>query len=250
MSVHAVPGTDIAYHLRRSGRARRLRIVVRPERVEVVAPPGLATAAIESFVREKAGWVARTVERLRRGLHPNDGRLEDGAHLLLRGRPVPLRVSVSEGARVTVRERNGLEVRAPAMEPSSRERLIERALERFLRGEARKAAESAIGRFGPPNGLVPRALLIKGQRTLWGSCTARGDINLNWRLVLAPPAVLDYVVAHELCHLRERNHQRPFWRLVERIMPDYAERRAWLRAHGHRLTLGPCAPDDNQGRGR
>ncbi|HEX5078619.1 MAG TPA: M48 family metallopeptidase, partial [Geminicoccaceae bacterium] len=103
------------------------------------------------------------------------------------------------------------------------------------------AAQAAVDRFGPRHGLVPRGLVIKAHRTLWGSCTAKGVINLNWRLILAPPAALDYVVVHELCHLRHRHHQPPFWRLVGQILPDYSWQRRWLRANGHLLTLTSAA---------
>jgi hypothetical protein len=86
---------------------------------------------------------------------------------------------------------------------------------------------------------MPAAVRIKQHRRLWGSCTSKGAINLNWRLILAPPAVFEYVVVHELCHLREPNHQAPFWRLVGEILPEFEEQRRWLKANGHLLTLRP-----------
>jgi len=76
---------------------------------------------------------------------------------------------------------------------------------------------------------------IGGQRTLWGSCSSRGTLSFNWRLVLTPPEVLDYVVVHELCHLRVPNHSRRFWALVARQRPHWREQRAWLREHGPEL---------------
>jgi predicted metal-dependent hydrolase len=84
-------------------------------------------------------------------------------------------------------------------------------------------------------GVTYRRIRIGGQRTLWGSCSPRGTLSFNWRLVLAPPEVLDYVVVHELCHLRVPNHSRRFWELVERHRPRWREQRSWLRAHGPEL---------------
>ncbi len=78
---------------------------------------------------------------------------------------------------------------------------------------------------------------VKEQKHLWGSCSAKGRVNLNWRLIFAPPAVFEYVVVHELCHLREAHHQAPFWRLVGQILPEFEAQRRWLRANGHLLTL-------------
>ncbi len=84
-------------------------------------------------------------------------------------------------------------------------------------------------------GVAYRRIRIGGQRTLWGSCSPRGTLSFNWRLVLAPTEVLDYVVVHELCHLRVPNHSRRFWRLVEGRRPHWREQRDWLREHGPEL---------------
>ena len=94
-----------------------------------------------------------------------------------------------------------------------------------------EVAETEAARLG----LAYASIQIRDQRTRWGSCSPRGTLTFNWRLVLAPHAVLDYVVVHELCHLREANHGPAFWRLVEQARPGYKVPRAWLRRHGHEL---------------
>ena len=81
------------------------------------------------------------------------------------------------------------------------------------------------------------AISVRDQKTRWGSCSGHGTLSFNWRLMLAPPDILDYVVVHELCHLEHLNHSRDFWACVEAILPDYRERRKWLKEHGHELTL-------------
>lgn len=80
-------------------------------------------------------------------------------------------------------------------------------------------------------------ITIRDQKTRWGSCSSKGTLSFNWRLMLAPPGILDYVVVHELCHLSHMNHSREFWQCVEAVLPDYKERRKWLKEHGHELTL-------------
>ena len=81
------------------------------------------------------------------------------------------------------------------------------------------------------------SIAIRDQKTRWGSCSGRGTLSFNWRLMLAPPGILDYVVVHELCHLEHMNHSKDFWDCVAAILPDYKERRKWLKEHGHELTL-------------
>lgn len=80
-------------------------------------------------------------------------------------------------------------------------------------------------------------ITIRDQKTRWGSCSSRKTLSFNWKLMLAPPAVLDYVVVHELCHLKHMNHSAEFWNSVEAILPDYKLKREWLKEHGHELTL-------------
>jgi predicted metal-dependent hydrolase len=105
--------------------------------------------------------------------------------------------------------------------------------------EARRAARELVGMVAADEavelGVAFRGIEVRDQRTRWGSCSTRGTLSFNWRLALAPFAVLDYVVVHELCHLREPNHSPCFWRLVESRRPAWRDQRAWLREHGPEL---------------
>jgi predicted metal-dependent hydrolase len=100
---------------------------------------------------------------------------------------------------------------------------------------ARELVTAIADEEAPPLGVRYERIQVRDQRTRWGSCSARGTLSFNWRLVLAPYDVLDYVVVHELCHLREPNHSRRFWRLLETRRPGWREQRAWLREHGAEL---------------
>ena len=103
------------------------------------------------------------------------------------------------------------------------------------RSRARKVVSVLAQREAEALGVAYRRIRIGGQRTLWGSCSARGTLSFNWRLVLAPAEVVDYVVVHELCHLLVPNHSQSFWSLVERHRPGWREQRAWLREYGPEL---------------
>jgi predicted metal-dependent hydrolase len=94
-----------------------------------------------------------------------------------------------------------------------------------------------VAHFAGLHGFEPGKLRISSARTRWGSCSRQGTLSFTWRLVMAPEEVIDYVVVHELCHLRHLNHSKAFWGLVEGILPDYKVRRAWLKRHGERLQL-------------
>jgi hypothetical protein len=238
---HAEPGlipTTVPYQLRRSARARRLRISVRPGGVEVVAPLRARTADIAAFIEHHRAWIDARLEALQRILaaHPGSAQLRDGGTILYRGQPIRLRVRA--GARPQVHETADVEVTVPrAVADADLEAAVERLLTRWLRWSAQNDALLYVDRHGGRHDLWPAAVRVKEQKHLWGSCSAKGRVNLNWRLIIAPPAVFEYVVVHELCHLREAHHQAPFWRLVGEILPDFEQRRRWLRANGHLLTL-------------
>jgi predicted metal-dependent hydrolase len=169
--------------------------------------------------------------------------LAAGGRILWRGQWVELAVRPVAQRRVSIRQDGGFEDRLPAATPAdAREAAVEAALRRWLKRAALADAERWVERHGPANGLVPAALRIKEQKHLWGSCSSKGAINLNWRLILAPEPVFEYVVGHELCHLRERHHQPPFWRLVAELLPGYAAQRRWLRLNGQLLSLQPPRP--------
>jgi predicted metal-dependent hydrolase len=118
-------------------------------------------------------------------------------------------------------------------------RRLSRDLTAVRESEARRTARKVVSDLAQEEAeridVVYRRIRIGGQRTLWGSCSARGTLSFNWRLALAPHDVLDYVVVHELCHLRVPNHSRQFWALVERHRPGWRQQRDWLRDHGPEL---------------
>lgn len=97
--------------------------------------------------------------------------------------------------------------------------------------------EKSIDYYAGMIGARPQRVTIRDQKTRWGSCSAKGNINLNWRLILSPPEIIDYVIVHELCHMRQMNHSAHFWKLVEGIMPSYKVCRKWLKDHGDTLRV-------------
>jgi predicted metal-dependent hydrolase len=111
------------------------------------------------------------------------------------------------------------------------------AIERFYRRAARVEVAARLDRATALAGVSYSDLSIRGQRTRWASCSSRGHMSFNWRLLLAPESVLDYVIWHEVCHLEILDHSRRFWALVERRWPRYREDRDWLRCHGATLVL-------------
>ncbi len=214
----------VPYSIRRSDRARRVRVTVDAERgVEVVLPRRTAEREAAAAVRELAPWIERRVAELtaaraavaaRDGIVPYLGR--------------ELRLVPEPGRRRVHRRENDLLVPAGDARP---------ALERFYRRAAHAEVAPRLDRAAAAVGRSYAGLSIRGQRTRWASCAADGAMSFNWRLLLAPEPVLDYVVWHEACHLVRRDHSPAFWALVERFCPEHREHSRWLRHHGVTLVL-------------
>lgn len=125
--------------------------------------------------------------------------------------------------------------------PSVRETTLtpiqRQALEARYRQAAKEYFPARVSYYEKIIGVTHNVIHIRDQKTRWGSCSSKGNLNFNWRLMLAPPRVLDYVVVHELCHRKEMNHSKAFWNAVETVLPDYKELRKWLRDNGNTLSL-------------
>jgi predicted metal-dependent hydrolase len=215
---------EIDYMVRRSERARRVRVTVDHRGVEVVLPRRAPEREAVAAIRELEPWIRRRVRELERAQEAVAARGDAVPYLgeLLRVRSEPGRTRV---------HRRGSELLAPAgpgREP---------ALERWYRRAARQEIAPRLERACRLAGSSYSRLTIRGQRTRWASCSRSGAMSFNWRLLLAPEAVLDYVVWHEVCHLQIMDHSPRFWSLLERRCPDYREHSRWLRRHGQTLVL-------------
>lgn len=234
------------YLVRRSARATRLRIIVRPDKVEVVAPPHTPDTVIHAFAFAQQNWIHQAKQRViakttlpRTGFAPKD--YVDGAELPFLGQTLRLRLCLHAQKRLSIEglNRDTLVIGLPeGLQGSQRQTAIRAALEKWLKQQARLHIEEIIAQHAPRYNLHPRSIKIKTQKSRWGSCGPQNDINLNWLLMLAPIAALEYVVVHELCHIRHKNHSPAFWDLVAQHLPEYQQQRQWLKQHGQRLMLG------------
>lgn len=215
---------EISYTIRRSSRARRVRVNVHAHSgVEVVLPANAPERAAAAAIVELRPWIERRLSDVQGVL----------AQIAQRGATVPYLGATlqlqPQGGRQRVR-REGERLLVPDGDPRP-------ALERWYRRMARLEVGERLDRATAVAGTPYRDLIIRAQRTRWASCSATGRMSFNWRLLLAPESVLDYVVWHEVCHLQVLDHSPRFWTLLERHWPRYREDRDWLRLHGATLVL-------------
>jgi predicted metal-dependent hydrolase len=211
---------DLAWQVRASSRARRLAVRVLPGGlVEVVVPRGTRPRAVEQFVTRHRRWIERTLDLYRPAGPAAAGGLPEHVRFAATGcsfavcyepRSGALRLAVGDGS---------IAVTGPLDRPA----LVRHALQRFTMREAHAALSSWLAQVAVATGLRYARIQIRRQRTRWGSCSPTGTISLNACLMFQPPAVVNYLLVHELAHTRHMNHSRRFWRLVERFEPRWRE---------------------------
>jgi len=226
----------IPYAVQRSTRARYARIEVDADGVRVIVPERMPLREVAPFVAGKQRWIERTLRRYRQAeVEAPLVQLVDGGSVPYLGEGLTLRVRVEPGRVRPHVARRGGELRVAV--GSSGQAAVRDALERWYRRQAREEVADRLDDATARAGTEYASLSIRGQRTRWASCSNRGGMSFNWRLLLAPAEILDYVVEHEVAHLEVLGHSRRFWALVGRRCPEYRRHERWLRRYGSTLRL-------------
>lgn len=227
----------ISVRVRRNRRTRHVRLHI-DEQGDVTAsvPARFAAERIDPIVRERADWLHDVLTRMELKARDTQVDLEHGDPVRWFGRWIPTTLERG-GRRAVVRmEQDRLLLRVPEGDDPWD------ALVAWYRREARGVFESRVAYWAERFELAPGKVSVREQRTRWGSCSYRGDLSFNWRLVLAPEWVLDSIVVHELCHIEELNHSDRFWALLDERFPRHEEASEWLREHGAALRVSRPAP--------
>lgn len=219
---------SMAIALRRHPRARNytLRVGAAKGAPVLTMPARGSLAEARAFLDRHAGWLVNQMDKL-----PEAQPIADGASIPLRG--VAHRIRHVEGGRGTVSV--AVEQGEAVMLVAGRAEHLQRRVVDFLKREAKRDLERAAFRHAMMLGVRIKAIRLRDQTSRWGSCTATGHLSFSWRLIMAPPFVLDYLAAHEVAHLQEMNHSPRFWHLVESVCSETSAARAWLNREGPRL---------------
>lgn len=221
---------EITYELRRSATASERRITITPGHVEVLALTSDNDDDIAGFLERKRQWVFNTVrdmERITAARHAVP-RFITGSKIPYRGRNMSLTVRRTDAERAAVTYRNGFIVDLPHWAGDDADQLVASELKHWLKQRARRDVQEIAADYGKRFGLVPRSIRTADLAHGWGSCGPEGNVLINWHLIFAPRKVLEYVVAHELAHLRHRSHGREFWSFLSVVFPNVSETRLWL----------------------
>ena len=223
---------SVLVRVRRGRRTRHVRLHVDEQgAVTASIPARFSAERLDPIVRERADWLHDVLTRMEQKSRDTQVDLERGDPVRWLGRWIPTTLERG-GRRPVVRlEEDRLHLRVPEGEDAYD------ALVAWYRREARGIFEERVAAWSELFGLTPGKVSVREQRTRWGSCTHKGDLSFNWRLVLAPEWVLDSIVVHELCHIDELNHSSRFWALLDERFPEHEAASEWLRDHGAALRV-------------
>lgn len=223
-STISFQGIDI--EIRRSLRARQYRLQVKSDGQVTVVIPRLGTERfVNRFLESHTDWLKKTHSRAREKMaqHPPRG-FNNGSIFYYLGEAWPLVIRPAQGRRGMVKFSGGYMV---AHVPSGK--TTKSVIEDFYKQKASEAIYDRLEFWNEHYGFSFNRVTFRNQKSRWGSCSAQRNLNFNWRLVMAPIEVIDYVVVHELCHLAQMNHSARFWALVAETIPDFKERKKWLK---------------------
>ncbi len=207
-----------------------------PNSVFVVAPVGIKDDEILRMVKTKAKWITKKLREIKElGMEKRNKEYEEGENFMYLGRDLRLTVLRDGDVKKPLVElvEGCLLVRTATEDPDK----LRKPIEDWYRKRSLEIVSERVENYQKHFEQRPIEIRSKRQKSRWGSCSNAHRLNFNLRCIMAPLEVIDYIVVHEMCHMVHFNHSREFWGLVEEIMPDFKERRAWLKNHGIRMTL-------------
>lgn len=236
----SIDGRAITYTVKRSLRAKHVRLEVRPQTgLTVVVPHSYKIEQLPGLLKSKERWITNNLARCSHSQYLSAQKeLRSGDTIPYLGRDLELVKGKNHSGigSVTI-EGNTLAV-SPGLFKNG---ILELALEQWYRTEAAKLINNRADKLSSQMGINYKRIVIRGQKTRWGSCSHRKNLNFNWKLIMAPESVIDYVIIHELTHLKEMSHSKRFWELVSQYCPRWREYKKWLKQHEADLTDKLCA---------
>lgn len=229
-----VKGKDFIAEVIRTNRRKTASVRVREGKVSVVVPNELPDTRIEELVTKKTRWIREKLALHRQSVPVKPKEYVSGESFTYLGRNY--RLKVTAGATWSVKLIGGrLIVTLPPKSISPNN--VRDDLTSWYRRHAETKLQDKVKRYAEIIGVQPASVSIKTFKSRWGSCSTKGDLLFNWKVIIAPNRIVDYVVVHELCHLKQHDHSQKFWKYVAQVMPDYQECRDWLKLKGRVLEV-------------
>lgn len=235
MNTIMLKNYQLTYHVINQKNRKSIQVRIRTNtHLEITAPNNFSNACIEKILHEKCNWIIKQILLLSSAVaNPINKSLTHGATVLYLGTAHTLVFTNNHGSSPTIDLKdNQIILNIPFLNTVQTTSLVESLLKQWYLDRARTLLSAKTSLWSAKIDVQPKRITIKDQKTRWGSCSSKGNINYNWRLIMAPLEVIDYLVIHELCHLYVPNHSALFWQEVGKFTPNFKHHRTWLRTNG------------------
>ena len=230
-----IDGFEFPVEVVRTDRKKSASIYLDGEGVKVRVPKGLSDSYVRDLIEKKSPWIKRKLREAELAVPLRPKEFVSGETFSYLGRNYRLKVLLGDAQSLKLKG-GYLEARISGSS-KTREKEIRSLLLDWYQRHAQERLEEKTHRYAKILQVEPKSISIKNYKSRWGSCSTTEDISYNWRIVMAPHRIVDYVIVHELCHLLEHNHSAIYWRHVERIIPDFQECREWLKKNSEQLKI-------------
>ncbi len=233
MYTTTLDGHTIIYVVKHSKKARLARLEIAPDTgLIVIVPSSYGTERIQNILKNKSRWILNKLNHVHLTKHSRTNKLKDGDAIPYLGNFLKLTIRECDGfgESVTLVQDKLIVALRPGITG------LNQIVEQWYRVRARQILKEKIERYAKLMVVDYNRIYLKGQKTVWGSCSRKHNLNFNWRLLMTPESIIDYVVVHELAHMKEMNHSKKFWQIVAGYCPEWQQRRKWLRENTMKLN--------------
>ena len=235
--INALKKLDIPFETKRTNRKKTASIKVNEGKVQIIVPMELTQDEIEETLYNKRQWIREKIRLHQDSMPAKPKEYVNGECFTYLGKNYKLKI-IPDGLGEVKLRAGYLELHMVEGLPlKKRNAFMQNQIATWYKRNAQKRLKDKASRLASIHGLNPKSFSVKDFKSRWGSCSKDGDITLNWRIIMAPHHIVDYVVAHEICHLTEYNHSPVFWKQVERMIPDYKNCKEWLKHNSGKLIV-------------
>ena len=228
---------DFPVEIIRTERSKSASIEIEDDTVKVTVPQNLSDLRIEELIKNRTVWIRQKLKIQTETIRPKDKEYVNGETFSYLGRNY--RLKCLSGGSGEAKLTNGYLTVCLATDASGAavEGCVRQSLQQWYQARALEKLKEKTKRYSAILGVSPQSVGVKEYKARWGSCSSSGDVTYNWRIIMAPHHIVDYIVVHELCHLLEHNHGPKYWKHVKNVIPDYKECREWLKVNGEGLRI-------------
>ncbi|MDB4230042.1 M48 family metallopeptidase [Paracoccaceae bacterium] len=228
---------DFPLEIIRANRSKSVTIKIEDENIKVIVPENLSDKRIEDLIKKRSTRIKQKIKIYNETVRPKPKEYVNGESFTYMGRNYRLKIILKKEKEVKLKDGYLNTYINKTVSKNNMEETVKKSLENWYQIKALEKLTEKTKRYASILGVTPKSVTVKEYKSRWGSCSSDGDISFNWRIIIAPHQIVDYIVVHELCHILEHNHSPKYWRHIKNVIPNHKECREWLKLNSAALVV-------------